>query len=457
MIPRIAIPYVQSGEEDTALSKLTHVKSLSAQLLVCVLLSFIVAVLSFMALYALGNELVDHTFYSERFADKMSDRQFARLQKFVTQEKITSMKVNRLNVWSLNGGDAFLSLYLEDALIFQSPVAKDPALDLENLDTEDVKVGRKYNLVFYDGVAAQAFLYYYASNSFYFWMIGVSGVLSFVVFSMFFVSFVNRKVHYIKKLKKELDILSGGNLELPVTVKGSDEIGELASGIDEMRRSILSHQRSEDEIRSANSQLVTAMSHDLRTPLTSLMAFLEILDRGKVVDEDQRRHLIQQSLAKAMSIKSIADKLFEYFLVYTSEWEKPSMQMQDADELFLQFWQEYAFALESHGFTVHTSFPELKGRIEVNIDLLRRAFDNLYSNLVKYADPLQPIIISYQRQDGQFNLLLSNAVSGRRDRKESTNIGLNTCSRILHMHNGSFEKTEENNIFTVSINLPLVP
>ena len=429
-------------------------RNLSVQLLAAVLLSLLAAAAAFGVLYFLGNELIDHTFYSERFTQRMADRQFKRLQDFVTQEGVTTEKLHRLNAWCSRGSGVYLIVYRDGALIYESQVVKELSAETEDYDPEEENAQREYALTFSDGVTAQAFLYYYASEAFYFWIVGVSGLLAFAVFSLCFIVLFNRKVRYIKKLKTELDVLAGGNMEHPVTVKGQDELGELAAGIDEMRRSILNHQRSEAEIRSANSQLVTAMSHDLRTPLTSLLAFLEVLDRDKASDEEQRRHLIRQSLDKAMNIKSMADKLFEYFLVYTSEWEDPEKETRDADELMQQFWQEYAFALESHGFSVATDFNALNGTVNVNLELLRRAFDNLYANLVKYADDTQPIRIVYDRDAGQIRLTLSNGISKLRDRKESTNIGLNTSKRILRMHNGTFEAAEKDDRFTVFVTLP---
>ena len=438
------------------MNRLTLSKSLRVQLLAGVLFSLLAALLAFALFYALGNELIDHTFYSERFAGAMTVRQFKRLQSYVTQQEITTEKLQRLNAWCSRASGIYLTVFRDGTLIYESPEAKAQAAYMEEAEPEDEVTEREYALLLSDGATVRAFLYYYAGDAFYFWMVGVSGLLAFAVFSLCFIALVNRKLRYIKRLKRELDILAGGNLEYQVTVRSRDELGDLAAGIDEMRRSILSHQHAEEEIRSANSQLVTAMSHDLRTPLTSLLAFLEVLDRDKVADEEQRRRLIRQCLTKTLSIKAMADKLFEYFLVYTSEWEEPAMELKDADELFQQLWTEYAFALESHGFAVHTELNELGGQVEVNLELLRRAFDNLYANLVKYADPAQSISISYRREGALLRLILSNAISDQRDRKESTNIGLNTCSRILRMHRGSFETAEENGCFTVRLTLPLL-
>lgn len=424
------------------------------QLLVGVLLSLLAAALSFFLLFALGNTLLDHTVYGDRFSQKMSDRQFRQLQSYVADEKITCETTSRLNAWCSRGSGVYLTIYRDGTLIYESSAARQQEPEPDDFSVIAENEENEYALTLSDGETVKAFLYYFASDAFFFWMIGVSGLLSFAVFSACFVWLVHRKLRYIKRLKKELDILASGDLSYAVTVQGQDELGELASGIDEMRRSILKHQQAEDEIRSANSQLVTAMSHDLRTPLTSLLAFLEILDRDKVQSEEQRRYLIRQSLSKTLSLKDMADKLFEYFLVYTSEWEQPEMEAQDADEIMNQFWQEYTFALESHDFTVETDFKELNGTIEINLELLRRAFDNLYSNLVKYASSDAPIRIVCHRENGQIVLTLENAVSPQRDRKESTNIGLNTCSRILRMHGGHFDTTEDSGVFTAVVCIP---
>ena len=417
--------------------------SLSVQLLAGVLLSLFIAVLAFGLFFSLGNALLDHTVYGESFSEKMADRQFQQLQSYVEKESVTVDRLSRLNTWCSRGKGVYLTVYRDGTLIYEFPVVR--VVRAQPLDPAAENAEREYSLRFFDGVETQAFLYYFASDAFYIWMIGVSGLLAFAVFSLCFVSLVHRKLRYIQKLKKELDILAGGDLDYSVTVQGQDELSELAAGIDEMRRSIVKHQRAEDEIRSANSQLVTAMSHDLRTPLTSLLAFLEILDRDKVKDEEQRRHLIHQSLT---------DKLFEYFLVYTSEWEQPELEAHDADELFSQFWQEYAFALESRGFSVETDFRELGGNVAVNLELLRRAFDNLYANLAKYAEPSEPIVIQYRRMEGAALLTLVNTVSSQRESRESTNIGLNTCRRIMRMLGGSFEAKEAEGVFTAELRLP---
>lgn len=439
------------------MNKKLQTSGLGIQLFAGVLVSLLAAVLAFALFCILGNSFLDHTVYGERFSDKMSERQFSRLQEYIAEENITEETLQQLNAWCTRRSGVYLTIYRDDALIYESPVSRIQQSDPESFDPDTENSKKEYELTFNNGVKAQAFLYYFASDAFYFWMLGVSGLLAFAIFSVCFISLIHRKLRYIRRLKKELDILAGGDLSYQVTVQGRDELSELASGIDQMRCSIINHQQAEDAMRSANSQLVTAMSHDLRTPLTSLMVYLEILDRNKIQDEQKRSNLIHQSLVQTLSIKSMVDKLFEYSFVYTSEWEPPEMEIRDADEVLGQFWQEYAFALESNDFSVQTEFEELCGSVEVNTELLRRAFDNLYANIVKYADPSEPVHIRYFRKEQLIVIILQNGFSVSDNRIESTNIGLNTCRRILKMHNGSFETTETDGIFTAEVHLPIVP
>lgn len=431
-------------------------RSLSAQLLGGVLLSLLAAAAAFLACFTLGTNILDKTVYGESFVEKMADRQFESLQGYVEREQVTAKNLHRLNLWCSQGDQVYLSIYQEGVIRYDSSISNVENLDLEYFNPEWENPDREYTLLLSDGTEAQAFLYYYSGDMLYYWAAGFSGLISFAVFSLCFIAIVHRKLRVIQQLKQELDILAGGDLNYPVTVSGQDELGELASGADQMRLAILAHRESEERVRSANSQLVTAMSHDLRTPLTSLLGYLELLDRGKYDGEAQLQHFIHQSLSKTLQIKDMADKLFEYFLVYSSEWERPDMETADADGVFQQFWGEYAFSLENEGFSVNCDFGELGGAVRVNMDLLRRAFDNLYSNLRKYAERSKPLRLVYRREGGAVHLELSNAVSPRRNKKESTNIGPNTCRRILQYHGGTFQVKETDGQFQVMVTLPLL-
>ena len=430
--------------------------SLCTQLFFDVLRSLLAAVAVFLVLSWGGDWLLTRTVYGENFTMQATERKFERLQEYVMEEAVTPENLRPLDIWCGRGNQIHLVIYENDRLIYESfytsqgdPPEEDYTPEMENPE-------REFALELSDGTQTRAFLYFYAGAAYYYGTIFLSVLGAFVTFSLCFITLIHRKLRYIQQLKKELDILAGGDLSYEVTVRGNDELGELADGIDQMRRSIVAHQAAEERMRLANSELVTAMSHDLRTPLTSLLAYLELMERGKYEDQEQLAHFIRRSLEKTLQIKSMADKLFEYVLVYSSEWAPPDLEGRDGDELLQHLLGEYAFSLENHGFTVRQSFSPLEGQLQVNLELLRRMFDNLYGNVLKYADGNYPVELAYWREDGRAHISISNHISPQRDKRQSTNIGLNTCGKILRCHGGSFSYQEQGECFQVEVVLPLV-
>ena len=151
----------------------------------------------------------------------------------------------------------------------------------------------------------------------------------------------------------------------------------------------------------------------------------------------------------------MADQLFEYFLVYATDWEDDDMETMDADPLFQQILEDYAYSLESSGMKVQLQFLPVSCKIKVAIHLLQRALDNIYSNLTKYADPDTIIRIDYRRESDYLILIISNGTRTDQSKRESTSIGLNTCRRIIEYHGGSFMALEEACRFFVRVSLPL--
>ena len=409
----------------------------------------------FTVFFFFGRFLLDHTVYGQSFAKDMVDSQSEDLQEFIEEEEITLENIQLLDEWCDSWYKVYLRMYYKDDLVFNSQNQTIFPFKVEN-DPGKENPQNEYILTLSDGATVRAFIYYYAGDVLYLWITIISGLLAFFGFSFCLIFLVKKKVLYIGKLREELEILSGGQLEYPITVSGDDELTELALGIDQMRRSILRHQELEGQMRSANTELITAMSHDLRTPLTSLLAYLEILERKKYTDEEQMQNLLHKSVGQTMRIRDMADKLFQYFLVYATEWESAEVEELDADMLFLQILEDYATSLESKGIQVERSFSEVMAKINVNPDLLQRALDNLYSNLLKYADPARSVKLSYQRSKNKLRLTIENGIVSDRQKKDSTQIGLNTCRRIVEFHGGTFFALEQGQTFTVSLELPLI-
>lgn len=326
----------------------------------------------------------------------------------------------------------------------------------EEIAIDDVSGARMFDNLYtvrFTDASASVFLFSYHELLYYRLTAVVEGVLSFLLFISLFLWFIRKKTSYIELLKDDLQILEGGNLDYVVNVRGSDELAELAEGINRMRCSIIVRDEEEKRMRKANQDLVTAMSHDLRTPLTSLLGYLELLDDGGYEEEQQKR-FIRNSRQKAVQIKEMSDCLFEYFLVYGKASEEIAIEEADAMALVQQTVCEEAYALEGKNFTVTIEMEEVTCPLMVNTDLFRRLIDNLFSNLVKYADPSAPVTITYRKAAGGISLTFCNKKNQAVGMVESSGIGLKTCWKIMREHGGRFDIQEDDESFQVILFFP---
>lgn len=92
--------------------------------------------------------------------------------------------------------------------------------------------------------------------------------------------------------------------------------------------------------------------------------------------------------------------------------------------------------------------------IQVDVQHLRRIFDNLFSNVLKYAEPDRPVTISSSWVGNELHVCISNYVRATAGRVESTKIGLQTCEKLLTSMGGRFLRRQEGGLFTAEVILP---
>ena len=118
----------------------------------------------------------------------------------------------------------------------------------------------------------------------------------------------------VSQIETSILQMASGDLTTPTPKYGGDEIGILSSELDKLRITLNDTLRQEQESRQANQDLITAMSHDLRTPLTILNGYLEVLKLGKM--PDMQDEYLDRCLQKTKDIKELTDRMFEYALVF---------------------------------------------------------------------------------------------------------------------------------------------
>lgn len=435
------------------------------ELLLATMAALAAAGLLFLGLRQLAYAQLDRIILSEAFDLRRQTACVERLQEYVSQRQVAAADRGVLDKWTAQH-DIFLALYRDGRPIYDSLALypegsqTEMALAVEAAaDTDDPILvsgsNAVYEILFADG-AATAIVSCFSQYRYYTMADAACACAAFLVFVTVLLSLIRRKTHYIRQLVNELKIMEGGDLSYPMTVRGQDELASLASGIEAMRRAIGERQAREEQAQNANRELITAMSHDLRTPLTALMGYLDILALQKYSGEEQMLQCVTAGREKAYLIKDLSDKLFEYFLVYGREGEPLELEVVNGTELVGQLVEESLFDLQSEGFMVTLAPCGLDCRLRVDPGLLRRVFGNLFSNLVKYADRDQPVEVSYRQDRNNLTISFCNSIHPG-SKAESTEIGLRTCETILKRHGGAFRHGIQDGRFFSTVTLPLIP
>ena len=256
-------------------------------------------------------------------------------------------------------------------------------------------------------------------------------------------------------LSREVQYVETGSRDTIIQSERGDELGDLARAVERMRRAVIQQTQNEQDAWQANSGLITAISHDIRTPLTALMGYLDLLDGEQYRDEDQMRRYLAASREKARQLKDLTDELFRYFLVYTNKEVELHPESYDAVILMEQLLEEQAILLREQGFQVRVVPLQEPATLRVDVQYLQRVLDNLFSNVQKHADRARPVTLMARKEGDLLRLDVVNGIPPRPNPAESTRIGLQTCRKIVQQMGGVFEIQEEERKFLVEITLPL--
>lgn len=265
----------------------------------------------------------------------------------------------------------------------------------------------------------------------------LSVVLTFILFIVIFLTGFKSKIEYIKKLHEEIALLEGGLLDYSITVKGQDELAALAVGLDDMRISF-KHQIEEiEKLSVTNQKMITEISHDLRTPLTAVLLYSEILRNGKNLSDEQKMEYLDKIVRKIEHMKNLSDHLLTYSAAVSAA---PSVNVENrsAKAVFYDELSDLCGYLTEQGFEVITETEWTDNRIAVNDDFIPRIINNISSNIMKYADKTSPVIIRCGESDRQFCLGFMNVPLGI-SREDSLGIGVGSIRSMMQQLGGSCE------------------
>lgn len=383
----------------------------------------------FFVLQLLGSWAVDRYVRDTDYLDRCAASRLQSLRSYIDDHGVSSVDVAALRAWSQTQPLVLFELYRDGRLVFSSSNADEDELYDKEIEARPYDWFQYYVLDMEDGQVEALIIsddaYQLRMNA-----LIAEAVMSFVAFFVVFLTEVRRIERYIRLLSSEIQVMAGGVFERPVTIRGEDELGGLASNLESLRTSFAQQRAAEESARQANQLLVTSLSHDLRTPLTKLLLYTEIVRRGGCGDEEQLTVYLRRIDEVAGQIKGLADSILRYSSASDGEGELPCEEAT-LEEALVDGIGEMTDYCERQGLRVWSppSVPECT--VLVFKPFVRRVFDNITSNLDRYADRSQPVLIECFESGGHAGITVTNVVAAEGDATESMGIGARNIAAMM--------------------------
>lgn len=422
-------------------------------LLVKLLTVSMAAAVVFYALLSLVSDYAVSRYYNgSAYVDRRDSQYLESLQEYVKENQVKTTDTAKISRWVSRQKVVFIQIYRDNVLMYDSNHS-----DLEELWEEQVEQvyydwESYYQVTFADG-DAEVVIYGTYEYQLYNYAMICDLLLAFLLFMTLVILGIRKKMAYIRLLSQEIEILEGGNLEYPITVRGRDELARLAWGLDCMRQSFREQVEQEARLTRENQRIITEMSHDLRTPLTSIMLYTEILKKGPWKKDPKLLEYVEKIDGKARRMKQMSDHLFEYSLVSENarvELEEPEL----FEVLFYDLFSEMCSYLEQYGFQVKFQVVWIARNIRVNTGYIARIMDNITSNIVKYASDREPVVIGSLEGREMAGFFIENTVRDMEEKPESTGIGIQSIRNMMKKMGGKCGVSCTENRFRIEVEFP---
>lgn len=212
----------------------------------------------------------------------------------------------------------------------------------------------------------------------------ISVVQGIVVFIALFYFLTSKKMRYIEKVSEGLFQIAKNNLDYRIEIQGKDELARLSDNINFMAQELKKRIERERAAEKTKNELITNVSHDLRTPLTSIKGYLALVKDGKYNNEIELGDFINIAYNKSEKLEVLIKDLFEYTKLNNNGMSL-NIQSISLNELLEQLIEELYVICEENNIIIKKEFLEKKVYANVDGDKLARVFENLLMNAIRYS------------------------------------------------------------------------
>ena len=247
---------------------------------------------------------------------------------------------------------------------------------------------------------------------------------------------------------------------------------EVATQIVQIKSTMQRHEQAIKYETDRKNDLITYLAHDLKTPLTSVIGYLDLVEEASDMPKEQQIKYIHITLEKALRLEKLINEFFE-ITRYNLQQIVLDKEPLDLSFMLMQLTDEFYPLLTSHGNTIELQAEEDLSVFGDSVKLAR-VFNNILKNAISYSYPNSPIkvcagkrekdiIICFMNQGKTIPTEKLNAIFEkffRMDEARSTNtggagLGLAIAKEIVTLHGGTINASSENELTTFTVTLPI--
>lgn len=279
----------------------------------------------------------------------------------------------------------------------------------------------------------------------------------------------------IMRIQEALEAISEGALDTTLNVNEfHGQQKKVAEAVNHIRQGLMSSVNESLKNEKLKADLITNVSHDIKTPLTSIVNYVDLLKRENLENENAKYyiHVLEE---KSQRLKQLTEDLVETSKI-TSGNVKLNMQKLDLVELLYQTGGEFNERFESRNLTIVTKIPSEQIFIYADGRQLYRSIENLYTNAAKYALENTRVYVELEKADKKAVFTIKNVskneldivsngnvdlterfVRGERSRTtEGSGLGLSIAKNLTHLMGGKFEIKVDGDLFIATITYNII-
>ncbi|MGA4719852.1 histidine kinase dimerization/phospho-acceptor domain-containing protein [Fictibacillus nanhaiensis] len=299
-------------------------------------------------------------------------------------------------------------------------------------------------------------------------------VVYFILFLFFTVPvliYLFKRIGYFNRIIQHTNELAAGQMEQDLPHKGKSALAMLAGNLNVLKHGVKTSKRAEAKSERLKTELITNVSHDLRTPLTSIITYTELLKSQEITKEDQNAYL-EIIDRKSKRLKVLIDDLFEVSKMASGNLELIKDKV-DIVQLLQQAMAEYNETIKESSLSFRLATPNVPVLAHVDGQKMWRVFDNLIGNALKYSmentrvyvsvtEENRKVIVSFKNVSkyelgGNFEELFERFKRGDTSRHtDGSGLGLAIAKSIVDLHEGTMDIDVDGDLFKATIELEAV-